>query len=246
MPVNIATITIITTTTSPLPPSTIISPPLSSIIPHHHYFIDYYLPTSDVEAPHVLAVQGKGVYSEELVALRGLGTSFTHNYMHYLNATDVAGSTKCDGRGGGGGGGDIGGGGGGGGGDDGGGCGGSGDGGGDRSCDVTEANHAHTDTKEDNATDNPKSSSPRTPPPSAPSSQDPTSSLSWFAASSFIRALHRNTTGTRASLLVTLRLPAAAHLYIIPFPLYKVVATTDSGYNHHRILTTNLPISNLI
>ena len=161
--------------------------------------IDYYL-TSDVEAPSVLAVQGRGYYSEQLVPLRGLGTSFTHNYMQYMNATG-ADSTECASRDGG--------------------------DGSDSSCGITEMNQSHTDTQADSSLSNNPSSSPHDP------------SLSWFAASSFIRALHRNTTGTRASLLVTLRLPAAAHLYIIPFPLYK--ASNDNHHNHHHHCSLPLP-----
>ena len=147
-----------------------------------------------------MAVQGRGFYSEEMVAMRGLGTSFTHNYMQYLNATGSeskeCGESGSDGADGGvnGGGGE---------GDSGCGCG-----------NASTKKHPHPPSQQDDLSDKPTSLSP----PS--SSHD--SSLSWFAESSFIRALHRNTTGTRASLLVTLRLPAAAHLYIIPFPLYKV------------------------
>ena len=153
-----------------------------------------------MEAPSVLAVQGRGYYSEQLVPLRGLGTSFTHNYMQYMNATG-ADSTECASRDGG--------------------------DGSDSSCGITEMNQSHTDTQADSSLSNNPSSSPHDP------------SLSWFAASSFIRALHRNTTGTRASLLVTLRLPAAAHLYIIPFPLYK--ASNDNHHNHHHHCSLPLP-----
>ena len=136
-----------------------------------------------------------------LLSIEYLGTSFTHNYMQYMNATS-ADSTKCARSGGD--------------------CGVNGSDGRDNSCEVTDKNQSHTDTQDDNSLSNS--------PPTSPFPHD--HSLSWFAASSFIRALHRNTTGTRASLLVTLRLPAAAHLYIIPFPLYKV--SNDNHHNHHN------------
>ena len=120
--------------------------------------IDYYL-TSDVESPSVLAVQGRGFYSEQLVALRGLGTSFTHNYLEYMNATTGAESTTCGGIGS-----DA----------------SDGDGIGGGSCE-----NPHSQPQDDTLSNNP--------PSPLPASHHP--SLSWFATTSFIRALHRNTTG---------------------------------------------------
>ena len=48
-----------------------------------------------------------------------------------------------------------------------------------------------------------------------------------LASPSFLAALHANATAVRAALLSALHLPAAAHVYLVPFPLYAVHGDFD-------------------